>query len=177
MGSLLCPWTLVVVCGFTCSVGSLVPWLGVKLTSPALQGKFLTTGPPAQSLLLYFSFQLLYSSPLFLTCVFSLLKPSNFSLCHPFFSWVLWSLQSLPWLLYWMDCPFSTSLSFSSGILSCFFPWNMFLRHLFCLTCYFYFYVSGRLVIFPDFREVAFCRRRPMSPSSALPSGHQICML
>ena len=74
-----------------------------------------------------------------------------------------------------MDCPSPTSLNFSSGILSCFFPWNMFLCPLFCLTCCFYFYVAGtyfyvagRLVIFPDLREVAFCRRCPMSPSSAL---------
>ena len=45
------------------------------------------------------------------------------------------------------------------------------------LILYFYFYVLGRLVMFPVLGEVALCRRRPMEPSSMLASGHQICML
>ena len=31
--------------------GILVPWLGIEPTSPALEGTFLTTGPPGKSLL------------------------------------------------------------------------------------------------------------------------------
>ena len=48
-----------------------------------------------------------------------------------------------------------------------------------CLTLpnfLFNFYVFGKLVTFPDLEEVAFSRKRPMDPSSALPSGHRaIC--
>ena len=38
--------------GLTCSAagGVLVPWLGIEPVSPALQGGFLTTGPPGKSL-------------------------------------------------------------------------------------------------------------------------------
>lgn len=43
----------------------------------------------------------------------------------------------------------------------------------FCLNCCFYFYIFGRFVMFPNLEVVAFCRRHPMSPCSALPSGHQ----
>ena len=32
----------------------------------------------------------------------------------------------------------------------------------FCLICCFYFCVSSSLVMFPDVREVAFCRRHPI---------------
>ena len=42
----------------------------------------------------------------------------------------------------------------------------------FCLSSCFYFYVSGRLVPFPDLGEVAFCRRCPMHPSSTVASCH-----
>lgn len=39
------------VCGLRCSkaCGMLVPWPGTELTSPALQGGFVTTGPPGKS--------------------------------------------------------------------------------------------------------------------------------
>ena len=43
----------------------------------------------------------------------------------------------------------------------------------FCLISFVYFCVSGRCTMFPDLRGVAFSRRRPRHPSSALPSGHQ----
>ena len=57
-------WTLeqadsvVVVGGLCCSAayGMLVPWPGIKPTSPALQGGFLTTGPPGRSLGTYFEY-------------------------------------------------------------------------------------------------------------------------
>ena len=70
----------------------------------------------------------------------------------------------------------STSLSSSYGLFSCSFICNMFL----CLILpnfLFNFYVFGKLVTFPDLAEVAFSRKRPMNPSSALPSGLQSHML
>ena len=44
--------SVVAVLGLSCSrtCGILVPQLGFKPTSPALQGRFLTTGPPGKSL-------------------------------------------------------------------------------------------------------------------------------
>ena len=72
--------------------------------------------------------------------------------------------------------PVSSSLSSSSGALSCSFG-TYFSVSSFCLICYFYFYVFGRLVTFPDSGEVAFCRRRPVCPISALPCSHQSRML
>ena len=50
--------SVVTACRFSCSVacGILVPQPGIEPTSPALQGIFLTTGPPGKSLLLtYFN--------------------------------------------------------------------------------------------------------------------------
>ena len=47
----------------------------------------------------------------------------------------------------------------------------------FCLSCYFYFYVSGNLVTFPSLREVTFCRGCPICYSSTLPSSQLSCML
>ena len=43
---------LVAVCGFSCPAarGILVPWQGIKPTSPSLEGRFLTTGPAMKSL-------------------------------------------------------------------------------------------------------------------------------
>ena len=72
--------------------------------------------------------------------------------------------------------PVSSSLSSSSGALSCSFG-TYFSVSSFCLICYFYFYVFGRLVTFADFGEVAFCRGRPVCPISALPCSHQSYML
>ena len=42
---------VVVVCGLSCPVacGILVPQPGIEPTSPALEGRFLTTGPPGKS--------------------------------------------------------------------------------------------------------------------------------
>ena len=41
----------VAACGLSCPVacGMLVPWPGMESTSPALEGEFLTTGPPGKS--------------------------------------------------------------------------------------------------------------------------------
>ena len=47
----------------------------------------------------------------------------------------------------------------------------------FCLSCYFYFYVSGNLVTFPSLREVTFCRGCPICYSNTLPSSQLSCML
>ena len=43
--------SVVAVCGLSCSTayGILVPWPGIEPSSPALQGGFLTTGPPGKS--------------------------------------------------------------------------------------------------------------------------------
>ena len=46
-----------------------------------------------------------------------------------------------------------------------FLVWNMFLC---CLIFYIYFWVVGRLVMFPDLEEVAFCRC-PTGPHSTPP--------
>ena len=43
----------------------------------------------------------------------------------------------------------------------------------FCLILCFYFHAFGRLVTFPNLREVILCRRCPLRPSSILPSDHQ----
>ena len=46
------PWAFIVTYGLRCpsALGILVPQPGLELTSPALQGRFLTTGPPGRSL-------------------------------------------------------------------------------------------------------------------------------
>ena len=54
-----CTWALelegsvVVICGLSCSAvcGTLFPYPGIKPVSPALQGRFLTTGPAEKSLI------------------------------------------------------------------------------------------------------------------------------
>ena len=48
--------TIVGMHGFSCPLGCgiLVPWPGIKPSSPALQGGFLTTGLPGKSLFFYF---------------------------------------------------------------------------------------------------------------------------
>ena len=59
MGSLLWPvgFSLVVVCRLSCPTAceSLVPWPGIKPASSALEGMFLTTGPPGKSLSYFLS--------------------------------------------------------------------------------------------------------------------------
>ena len=120
-----------------------------------------------------FSFQLLYSSPLFgCFLLFSncFLKSSSFCSVYPFSSQILWlSLQSF-WTLSWVDC-LSLHHLFSWGFIL-----FLCLKHSsvasFCLRFYLYFFVCGRLVTFPDSGEVALCRRYPMHPRSALPSRH-----
>ena len=42
--------------------GILVPWPGIEPTSPALQGRFLITGPPGMSLTFFFYLLILYWS-------------------------------------------------------------------------------------------------------------------
>ena len=65
MGSVVCgTWALllrhassiVVVHRLSCpaACGILVPWTGIEPTSPALEGKFFTTGPPGKSQVLGF---------------------------------------------------------------------------------------------------------------------------
>ena len=43
--------SVVVACGLSCSLacGILVTWSGIEFTSPALVGRFLTTGQPGKS--------------------------------------------------------------------------------------------------------------------------------
>ena len=43
--------SVVVLCGLICPMacGILVPWPGIEPTLPALEGRFLTTGPPGKS--------------------------------------------------------------------------------------------------------------------------------
>ena len=43
--------SLFAVCWLSCPMacGVLVPWLGIEPSSPALEGRFLTTGPPGKS--------------------------------------------------------------------------------------------------------------------------------
>ena len=102
----------------------------------------------------------------------SLLKTSNFSLCLS-----ILLLTSLIILIINTLNPFSgrlaisTLLSSSSGfifLVSSFETCSLVAS--FCLTCCFYFYVSGRLVTFPDLGEVAFCRRCLVC-NNTLPSG------
>ena len=48
---LWCTGSVVVAQGLSCSkaCGILIPWPGIKLMSPALEGRFLTSGPPGKS--------------------------------------------------------------------------------------------------------------------------------
>ena len=60
--------SVVVACRLSCPVacGTLVPQPGIEPTSPALEGGFLTTGPPGKSLIYLFIFILyliLFLSP------------------------------------------------------------------------------------------------------------------
>ena len=50
--SLQCTDSLVTAHGLSCAAagGILVPHLGIEPAPPALQGRFLTTGPPGKSL-------------------------------------------------------------------------------------------------------------------------------
>ena len=50
--------SVVAVLGCSAARGILVPHPGIKLVSPALQGKFLTTGPPRKSFHMTFSISL-----------------------------------------------------------------------------------------------------------------------
>ena len=64
--------SVVVARGLSCpaACGILVPWPGIKPTSPALEGRFFTTGPPGKSLC-----SLLYRS----ICVF--VSSSSLNIC------------------------------------------------------------------------------------------------
>ena len=128
-------------------------------------------------LLVYFSFQVLYSSSLFGS--FPLFSNSllNFLLCspilHPGSLSILLSiaLNSLSGRLL-----ITISVSSFSMILSCFFVWNTFLYHLILLILCSPFYVLGKSATFPDLGEVTLCRRCPMG-LRILSSCHQIYML
>ena len=54
--SLRCTSSVVVACGLSCprAYGILVPQPGIEPVSPALEGRFLTTGPPGKSLFVDF---------------------------------------------------------------------------------------------------------------------------
>ena len=57
-------WTVVVALGLSCCMTCwiLVPQAGLELMAPALQGRFLTTGPPGKSLVRYFKYSSVYIS-------------------------------------------------------------------------------------------------------------------
>ena len=131
-----------------------------------------------------FSFQLLCSPALFDSSISS----NSFLTFHyfpPFFSQLLtiFPHSSPKFFVYLYDLYLELFIGWiaffhlTSWVLSCSFIWNLFLCSLICGLICFYFYVSGWLVAFPDFGEVAFCRRHPGHPSSALPSGYQSCVL
>ena len=110
---------------------------------------------------------------------FLLLKTSNYS-SNILLSFCT-SLQSLLWTVYWVDClsPIYLVSPLGFHLVTFFGGWwgageagDLFLCHLICL----FFNVFGRLVAFANV-EVTFCRRYPMLPSSALPSGIQSYML
>ena len=50
-----CVGLVIAACGLSWpeACGILVPWTGIEPVSPALEGGFLTTGPPEKSLLYY----------------------------------------------------------------------------------------------------------------------------
>lgn len=120
-----------------------------------------------------FQFIFHFSYCIFLLClvfpyIFSLLKPSNFSLCasfYPSISLIIFTISTLN--SFSGILTISNSLSSYSRVLSyCSFG-------IFCIGCYFYFYISNSLVLFPNLGDVSFCRRCPM----CLPSHHLTYML
>ena len=128
-------------------------------------------------LLVYFSFQVLYSSSLFGS--FPLFSNSllNFLLCspilHPGSLSILLSiaLNSLSGRLL-----ITISVSSFSMILSCFFVWNTFLYHLILLILCSPFYVLGKSVTFLGLGKVTICGSS-VCPSSTLSSCCQNSML
>ena len=65
--------------GFSCPTecGILVPWLGIELASPALEGRFLTTGPPRSPKLSG------AGAVFYLSLSLSLWNHSSLSICSP----------------------------------------------------------------------------------------------
>ena len=59
--------SLVVVCGLSCPLacGILVPWTVIEPASSALQGRFLTTGPPGKPLSSHFLDSVFWSTTVF----------------------------------------------------------------------------------------------------------------
>ena len=90
--------SVVVAYGLRCpaTCGILVPQPGIKSASPALEGRFFTTGPPGKSLVSYFRFILFMVQNY---CIYiSYLTPylwlafSHFrALCLPGFRWTDWT--------------------------------------------------------------------------------------
>ena len=78
----------------------------------------------------------------------------------------------VPWTPYRVDCLSPLHLVLLLGFYLVPLFGRCFSVTSFCPVGCFYFCVSDRLVTFPNLGEVAFCRRRPLRPSSALPSGH-----
>ena len=131
----------------------------------------------SSSLLIYLTVSsnllLIFSSVFFIQLLFVPLY--CLSLCYTSHH-VHWaSLWLLSWILYLLRLLISISPS-SSRILFYSLVWNLFLCSSFCLILCVYFYVLGRLVTFSILGELSLCRR-PMGPSSTLPSGHQNWML
>ena len=71
---------------------------------------------------------------------------------HPFFSWFLWSSWSLSWTLSRVDCLSPLHLVLLGFYLL---PSSETYSSVasFCLSCCLYFYISGKLFMFPDLGE------------------------
>ena len=120
------------------------------------------------SLLVYFLLQLLYSSPLFYSLYFLLVKK-------------FWPptllVHSSPWFFKHLHFLSRTQIDCLSPLLLVLLFGIYAFVLSFGLICYFYFYAFGKLVMFPDLGEVAFCRRCLLCPSGGRLSHHQSCVL
>ena len=121
--------SLVEACGlsFSNACGILVPWPGIKPTSPASEGGFLTTGPPGKSLQLFLESLSLSPSivhfPVFCLPAFWVLIPG-----HPKFSLRRWGHQAtLPLPLFLGDI--HPGASFNTFIKLCYMGLKIILRY------------------------------------------------
>lgn len=108
----------------------------------------------------------------------SLLKASKFSFRTHFSPDFFIIFVIITLMSFFGRLPVSLPLRFSLSFLSCSFTWE----HIpslpsFWLSCFFCFYVWGRLVPFLSLGKVSVCRRPPVSYNpSAVPSCHSSCM-
>ena len=127
---------------------------------------------PHKTVLLHFSYCILLLC-LVAVYIFSLFKtPCNCLLCAFILflsSWIIFTIITLNPLSG--RSPIITSLSCSSGGLSCSFAWNMFLGH-FILLKFLFIFLHMSCVSHVSHEEVALCRGCPVCPSSTLPSHH-----